>query len=178
MDCAVVVGDGRVTATEARRVRKGDRIAVSRAEDMTNGVFVDYAAFCAPDAGGACQNFAFRTGKSRESSYSRDYDELYEILRHDRKHGSIVWVLGPAVAFDYDARRAMVGLVRNGYVGALFAGKRPRHARPGGGIVQHGLGQDIYTKELRRRPLQPPRSYQPRPARRFRRTLPGREPLA
>jgi hypothetical protein len=47
------------------------------------------------------QNFAFRTGKSRESSYSRDYDELYEILRHDREHGNIVWVLGPAVAFDF-----------------------------------------------------------------------------
>ena len=61
-------------------------------------------------------------GKSRESSYSRDYDELYEVLRHDRAHGSIVWVLGPAVAFDYDARRAMAGLVQNGYVSALFAG--------------------------------------------------------
>jgi lysine-ketoglutarate reductase/saccharopine dehydrogenase-like protein (TIGR00300 family) len=148
MDCAVVIRDAGATATEARRVKKGDRVVVGRAEDLSNGVFIDYAAFCAPDGRGASGNFAFRTGKSRESSYSRDYDELYEILRHDRDRGSVVWVLGPAVAFDYDARRAMSGLIRNGYVSALFAGNALATHDLEAGLFHTGLGQDIYTKEL------------------------------
>ncbi len=29
--------------------------------------------------------FAFRQGRSRETSYARDYDRLVELLRHERK---------------------------------------------------------------------------------------------
>lgn len=148
MDCVVVIKDGRPVATEARRVKKGDSIVIGREEDMSNGVFIDFTAFQDTDAQGKAQNFAFRTGKSRESSYSRDYDELYEILRHDRDNGNIVWVLGPAVAFDYDSRRAMSGLVANGYVNALFAGNALATHDVEAGIFNTGLGQDIYTKEL------------------------------
>lgn len=148
MDCVVVLKDGQPVATEARRVRKGDHVVIGREEDMSNGVFIDYTAFQETDTQGKAQSFAFRTGKSRESSYSRDYDELYEILRHDREHGNIVWVLGPAVAFDYDARRAMSGLVKNGYVSALFAGNALATHDLEAGLFNTGLGQDIYTKEL------------------------------
>ncbi len=148
MDCVVVIKDGKPTATEARRVKKGDSIVTGREEDMSNGVFIDFTAFQETDAQGKAQSFAFRTGKSRESSYSRDYDELYEILRHDRDNGNIVWVLGPAVAFDYDSRRAMSGLVNNGYVNALFAGNALATHDMEAGIFNTGLGQDIYTKEL------------------------------
>lgn len=148
MDCAVVVKNGRPTATEARRVKKGDPVVVGRAEDMTNGVFIHFAAFQEKDGPGSVQNFAFRTGKSRESAYSRDYDELYDILRHDRAQGNIVWVLGPAVAFDYDARRAMSGLISNGYVSALLAGNALATHDLEAGLFNTGLGQDIYTKEL------------------------------
>ncbi len=147
MDCAVVINGGKPIATEARRVRKGDLIVTGRAEDMTNGVFIDYNAF-QEKMNGSVQGFAFRTGKSRESAYSRDYDELYEILRHDRKHGSIVWVLGPAVAFDYDARRAMSGLIASGYVSALLAGNALATHDLEAGLFNTGLGQDIYTKDL------------------------------
>lgn len=148
MDCAVVIKDGRPVATEARRVQKGDLVVVGRVEDMTNGVFINYDAFRDKGGSGSVQNFAFRTGKSRESAYSRDYDELYEVLRHDREHGNIVWVLGPAVAFDYDARRSMAGLVSNGYVSALFAGNALATHDLEAGAFNTGLGQDIYTKEL------------------------------
>lgn len=148
MDCVVVIKNGRPTATEARRVKKGDSIVIGREEDMSNGVFIDFFAFQDTDCQGKAQNFAFRTGKSRESSYSRDYDELYEILRHDRENGNIVWVLGPAVAFDYDSRRAMSGLVSNGYVNALFAGNALATHDMEAGVFHTGLGQDIYTKEL------------------------------
>lgn len=148
MDCAVVIKDGRPAATEARRVRTGDPVVIGRVEDSSNGVFIDYGAFQEKGEGGGVQSFAFRTGKSRESAYSRDYDELYEILRHDREHGSIVWVLGPAVAFDYDARRAMSGLISNGYVSALLAGNALATHDLEAGLFNTGLGQDIYTKEL------------------------------
>jgi lysine-ketoglutarate reductase/saccharopine dehydrogenase-like protein (TIGR00300 family) len=147
MDCAAVIKNGLPVATEARRVRQGERIVVGREEDMTNGVFIDFSAFQDSEPGKA-QNFAFRTGKSRESSYSRDYDQLYEILRHDRERGSIVWVLGPAVAFDYDARRSMSGLISSGYVSALFAGNALATHDMEAGLFNTGLGQDIYTKEL------------------------------
>lgn len=147
MDCAVAIKEGLPYATEARRVKKGDAIVIGREEDLSNGVYINYDAF-KETKGGKVQNFAFRTGKSRESSYSRDYDQLYDILRHDRDHGSIVWVLGPAVAFDYDARRSMSGLIENGYVDALFAGNALATHDLEAGIFHTGLGQDIYTKEL------------------------------
>jgi len=147
MDCAVVIRNGQPVATEARRVKKGDRVVIGRAEDMSNGVFIHFTAFAVAGSGSAVQNFAFRTGKSRESAYSRDYDELYEILRHDRVHGNIVWVLGPAVAFDHDARRAMSGLIANGYVSALLAGNALATHDLEAGLFNTGLGQDIYTKE-------------------------------
>lgn len=147
MDCAVVVRDGKPYATEARRVLKGDAVVVGRKEDLSIGVFIDYEAFCHTDPKNPVQNFAFRTAKSRESSYSRDYDQMYDILRHDRDCGSIVWVLGPAVAFDYDARRSMSGLIEHGYVHALFAGNALATHDLEASLFHTGLGQDIYTKE-------------------------------
>jgi lysine-ketoglutarate reductase/saccharopine dehydrogenase-like protein (TIGR00300 family) len=148
MDCAVVIRDGRPVATEARRVEKGDAVAVGRLEDLSNGVFTDTMAFQDGNGQGGAQSFAFRTGKSRETSYSRDYDELYEILRHDRERGTIVWVLGPAVAFDHDSRKAMSGLVSHGYVHAILAGNALATHDMEAGLFHTGLGQDIYTKEL------------------------------
>ncbi len=147
MDCAVVIRNGIPCAVEARRVRKDEAVVVGREEDLSNGVFIHYDAFKENNTG-KVQSFAFRTGKSRESSYSRDYDQLYDILRHDREHGSIVWVLGPAVAFDFDARRSMSGLIEHGYVDALFAGNALATHDLEAGLFNTGLGQDIYTKEL------------------------------
>lgn len=148
MDCAVVVRDGRPIATEARRVKRGDGVVVGREEDLTNGVFTDTGAFQDVNGRGNAQSFAFRTGKSRETSYSRDYDEMYEVLRHDREHGTVVWVLGPAVAFDFDSRKALSGLIRNGYVHAVLAGNALATHDLEAGRFHTGLGQDIYTKEL------------------------------
>jgi lysine-ketoglutarate reductase/saccharopine dehydrogenase-like protein (TIGR00300 family) len=148
MDCAVVVAGGRVRAVEARRVRRGEEVVVGRGEDLSNGVFVHHTAFADGSGAQSSQAFAFRTGRSRESSYSRDYDELYDILRYDRDHGCIVWVLGPAVAFDHDARLSMQKLVENGYVHALLAGNALATHDLEAGIFQSGLGQHIYTKEI------------------------------
>lgn len=147
MDCAVVIRDGQPWAVEARLVRSGDLVVTGRLEDGTTGIYVDYQAFDRPGQGGGAQSFAFRTSRSRESSYSRDYDLLYDILRHDRDHGFIIWVLGPAVVFDHDARRAMANIISHGYAHALFAGNALATHDLEASIYHTALGQHIYTKE-------------------------------
>ncbi len=148
MDCAVALRGGEPQAVEPRRLRAGDAVVVGRAEDGSAGIFVDDRAFERGTADGAAkQTFAFRQGRSRESSYSRDYDLLYDILRHEREHGYIVWVLGPAVDFDYDARRAMARIIDAGYAHALFAGNALATHDLEAALYHTGLGQDIYTKD-------------------------------
>ena len=39
----------------------------------------------------------FRQGRSRETSYARDYDRFFELLNYEREHGNILWVMGPAL---------------------------------------------------------------------------------
>jgi lysine-ketoglutarate reductase/saccharopine dehydrogenase-like protein (TIGR00300 family) len=147
MDCAVVLREDGPWAVEARNVRAGDSVVVCRSEDGRAGVYVDYQAFERPGGEGPAQPFAFRQGRSRESSYSRDYDLLYEILRYERENGYIVWVLGPAVVFDHDARRAMARIIGHGYAHALFAGNALATHDLEAALYHTGLGQDIYTKE-------------------------------
>ena len=47
------------------------------------------------------ENFAFRLGRSRETAFSREYDELYELLQYERDHGYVVWVMGPCVFLQW-----------------------------------------------------------------------------
>jgi hypothetical protein len=70
------------------------------------------------------------------------------VLRHDRDHGHIVWVLGPAVAFDKDSRNAMQGLIENGYCHGLLAGNALATHDLEAAQYRTGLGQDIYTQSL------------------------------
>ncbi|MBQ4050830.1 MAG: hypothetical protein IJD13_04315, partial [Oscillospiraceae bacterium] len=89
--------------------------------------------------------FVFRQGRSRETSYARDYDRLIELLKHEKEHGNILWVMGPAFAFDYDARRAMQALVENGYAHGLLAGNALATHDLEAALLHTALGQDIYT---------------------------------
>jgi hypothetical protein len=70
-------------------------------------------------------------------------------MRHDRDHGTIVWVLGPAVAFDKDSRDAMQGLIESGYCHALLAGNALATHDLEAALYGTGLGQDIYTQTLK-----------------------------
>lgn len=148
MDSAVVITDGEPKAVEPRNVKKGDMIVVGREDDGRNGVYVHSNAFEVDNDEEDGAVFAFRTGKSRESSYSEDYDKLYNILRNDRDNGYIVWVLGPACVFDHDSRAAMSKLIDKGYCHALFAGNALATHDLEASIFNTGLGQDIYTKRL------------------------------
>ena len=89
----------------------------------------------------------FRQGRSRETSYAKDYDRLIELLRYEKEHGNILWVMGPAFAFDEDARRAMQALVENGYAHGLMAGNALATHDLEGALLHTALGQDIYTQK-------------------------------
>ena len=86
-------------------------------------------------------------GRSRETAFSRDYDELYELLRHERDHGKVVWVMGPAFAFDHDARNAFSRLIAGGFVHAVLAGNALATHDLEAAYLNTALGQNIYTQE-------------------------------
>ena len=146
MDCVVVRGAGdRLAVTEFRRLRPGDLVAVGRSDNGEEGIWVHTTGFAAADTG--TEKFAFRLGRSRETSFSIDYDHLYALLRHERQHGVIVWVLGPAVAFDHDARAAFVGLIELGFVDALLAGNGLATHDIEGALFGTALGRKLYGKQ-------------------------------
>lgn len=148
MDCVVVLApNNQLVVKEFRRLAIGDKVMLGRTEDASEGIFVHTNGFRSSEGNGDA--FAFRTGRSRETSYSRDYDRLYDLLRHERDHGYVVWVMGPAAVFDSDSRKALVSLIQKGYVHAVFGGNAIATHDMEGDIFQTALGQDIYTQESR-----------------------------
>lgn len=147
MDCVIVLRQGEPQAVEFRNVKKGELVAVGRRENGEDGIFVDFDAFMQSAQESDDSKFAFRQGRSRESSYSQDYDLLYDILRNDREKGNILWVLGPAAVFDYDSRRAFANLVEHGFVQGVLAGNAFGTHDLEGSYFHTALGQDIYSKK-------------------------------
>ncbi|MBQ3217105.1 MAG: hypothetical protein IJB35_04735 [Oscillospiraceae bacterium] len=145
MDCVPVYESGKIHVREFRVLKKGDLIVTGRTENCEDGIYVHPNGFNEQKEQGDV--FAFRQNRSRETAFSRDYDELYELLRHEREHGKIVWVMGPAFAFDADARKAMSKLIENGYVHAILAGNALATHDLEGAYLKTALGQDIYTQE-------------------------------
>lgn len=145
MDCVVVLrAGGALEAVEARRLAVGDRVALGRRERGEDGILVhvDGFGFLREQA----EAFRFRSHLTRETSFSTDYDELYRLLRHERRHGFILWVLGPAVVFDRDARDALTRLVERGYVHGLLAGNALATHDLEGALHGTALGQELYSK--------------------------------
>ena len=145
MDCVPVYENGKIYVREFRVLKKGDLIVTGRTENCEDGIYVHANGFNEQKAQGDV--FAFRQNRSRETAFSKDYDELYELLKHEREHGKIVWVLGPAFSFDADARKAMSKLIENGYAHALLAGNALATHDLEGAYLRTALGQDIYTQE-------------------------------
>ena len=97
---------------------------------------------------GRChETFAFRQGRSRETAFSRDYDAIYDLLRYEKEHGYILWVMGPAFSFDYDAREAFSRIIAGGYAQAVLAGNALATHDLEGAYLKTALGQNIYTQE-------------------------------
>lgn len=147
MDCVAVVRGADVSVVEFRNLKQGDAVVLGRSEDGSEGILVHAAGFAGEQA--LREAFVFRTGRTRETSYSRDYDTLYELLRFEKGHGRIVWVLGPAVSFDSDSRNAMVSLIEAGFVHAVLAGNALATHDVEGAVFKTALGQDIYTQASR-----------------------------
>ena len=145
MDCTLVLREQHIEAVEARRLKEGDLVLLGRSENGEEGVFVHTEGFD-PPKGGAADKFAFRTRGTRETAFSSSYDDLYELLRHERENGHIVWVLGPAVAFDKDSRDATQALIEHGYCHALLAGNALATHDLEAAYFRSALGQDIYTR--------------------------------
>ena len=145
MDCVVVLDpDGSLQATEFRRLKKGDPVACGRKENGEEGIFVHQDAFSFPER--TDDKFVFRSQRTRETSFSIDYDELYGLLNHERRNGFIAWVLGPAAAFDHDSRLAFTALIESGYVHALLAGNALATHDVEGALFGTALGQELYSK--------------------------------
>lgn len=146
MDCVVVLrDDSSLSVREFRRLAPGDRVACGRSENGEDGIYVHTGAFGQESF--SSEKFAFRTRVSRETSFSYDYDELYGLLEHERANGFILWVLGPAVAFDKDAREAITGMADAGFVHGVLAGNALATHDIEASLYATALGQDIYTKK-------------------------------
>ncbi|MBR5231611.1 MAG: hypothetical protein IKW00_05120 [Clostridia bacterium] len=143
MDCGAVLENGKIAVKEFRRLKKGDLVLVGRTENCEDGIYMYADGFEEEKA--TKDTFAFRQNRSRETAFSKDYDDLYELLKYERDHGKIVWVMGPAFSFDQDARNAMSCLIENGYVHAVLAGNALATHDLEGAYLGTALGQDIYT---------------------------------
>ncbi len=145
MDCVPIYKDGKIEVVEFRNIEKGDLVVVGRTEDASEGIYV-YAGGFQEKSSKNDDVFQFRSGRSRETSYSKDYDELIELLKYEKENdGYIVWVLGPAVSFDAGAREAVGSLAKKGYMQALLAGNALATHDLEGAYLGTALGQDIYT---------------------------------
>ncbi len=146
MDAVFILRGRELQVVEPRRVRQGDPVVVGRGENGEDGIYLHSSGFEKVDEPG--DKFAFRFRGTRETPFSRSYDDLYALLHHERERGCILWVLGPAVAFDRDSREAMAGLIEAGFCHALLAGNALATHDLEAGRFRTGLGQDIYTQEL------------------------------
>ena len=145
MDCVAVLREGKIAVVEFRNLKEGEPVVVGRTEDASQGIYIHADGFESDK--GEQETFSFRQGRSRETAYSMDYDSIYELLRHEKDHGRILWVMGPACAFDHDARDAFAALVRGGYVHGLLAGNALATHDLEAGYLRTALGQDIYTQK-------------------------------
>ena len=60
---------------ENRNLKKGDRVILGRTEKGEEGIYLHTTGFENPEETQKDQ-FVFRQGRSRETSYARDYDSF------------------------------------------------------------------------------------------------------
>lgn len=146
MDCVPVFENGKIHVREFRNLKQGDQVVVGRTEDCEEGIYVHADCFEREEKGKAA-TFAFRQNRSRETGFSYDYNQLVDLLKHEKENGGyIVWVLGPACSFDAKARDCYEKLIENGYVSAILAGNALATHDLEGGYLGTALGTDIRTQ--------------------------------
>ena len=139
-------GEESVNIVEFRNLKKGDKVVIGRTEDASEGIYVWTQGFLEGDA--HQDTFAFRAGRSRETAFSIDYDNLYEVLKYEKEHnGYVTLIVGAALALDRDSRAALERLVRNGYVNAIFCGTETAAFDLERGIYGTTWGQEHFVHE-------------------------------
>lgn len=141
---AVPVWDGeKIRVVEFRNIKEDDMVVVGRTEDTSEGIYV-HADCWEREKEAEKDVFAFRQSRTRETSFSYDYEHLIGLLKHEKeKNGYVVWVLGPACSFDAEARRIMSKLIEEGYCQALLAGNALATHDLEGAYLGTALGCDI-----------------------------------
>lgn len=122
MDGAVVLDDGGgLRVHEGRYIRAGDRVAIGRAEDGSEGIYVHASGFLDERGEGPAGEFKFMSSEvSREKP--TDYEQIARMLLSERERGGhIVWVVGPAVLHSR-GRDNLAWFIANGFVNVLFGG--------------------------------------------------------
>jgi len=120
MDGCIIAGEDHTWwVREGRRVKRGDRVIVGRAEDGSEGVLVHADGFAGVSTAGG--DFHFMSSQvSREKPI--DYGVIARMLVNERaRQGYTIWVTGPALVHSR-ARDNLVWFIRNGFVQALLAG--------------------------------------------------------
>jgi hypothetical protein len=146
MDCVPVLREnGKLDAVEFRRLNVGDKVILGRDDSGLDGIYLYNTGFSVEES--SIDTFAFRSGRSRETSFQRDYDTLAELLKHDKDNGYIIWVLGPAVVFSKENRTAFEYIINNGYAHAIFGGNAVITHDLEGALYNTALGQDIVSGE-------------------------------
>lgn len=140
------VGQERVDIVEFRNLKKGDKVVIGRTEDASEGIYVWTQGFLEESAD--ADTFAFRSGRSRETAFSIDYDTLYEVLRHEKENnGYVTLIVGSALSLDSGSRLALERLIRQGYVQAIFCGTETAGFDLEMGIFSTSWGQEKFNKE-------------------------------
>jgi lysine-ketoglutarate reductase/saccharopine dehydrogenase-like protein (TIGR00300 family) len=133
MDSALVLDkDGALWVREGRRVRRGDRVAIGKSENGSEGIYVHSPEDVEEG------EFKFMTSEvSREKPI--DYSLMAQIHIEERdRNGYPIWVTGPALVHSR-ARADMVWFIENGFVGALLAGNA---------VAVHDIEASIYGTTL------------------------------
>ncbi len=147
---AVPVWDGKkIRVVEFRNIQEGDLVVVGRSEDASEGIYVHDNCWTRVEDENAKNTFAFRQSRSRETSFTYDYENLIELLKFEKaNNGYVVWVLGPACSFDVEARRVMGELIARGYCQALLAGNALATHDLEAAYLGTALGCDIKNQRL------------------------------
>lgn len=139
-NCVAVHSNSTIIIKELNDLKIGDKVVIGKKTDGSEGILVYKEGF---DKSIISEPFT-----SVESSFTKDYEFLAELMRHEKENnGHIVWVLGPSVVFDYDTRIGLSQLAENGYVQSLLAGNAMATHDLEGGFLDTALGQNIYTQE-------------------------------
>ena len=71
----------KIHVVEFRNICEGDLVVVGRSEDASEGIYVHDNCWLQEGEENARDAFAFRQSRSRETSFTYDYEQLVELMK-------------------------------------------------------------------------------------------------